>query len=719
VNPGRAITPIVLVVVAAAAAAYAYVFDRARVSDADRAGRRHDVFPSFRVEDVRRIELTRDGTTLALVRDEAGAAWTMTSPVYERADASSVDVLLRELQMATRVRDVSRDDAAGLDAPRLTGRVQVGPIEYRIALGADAPRPEGAAYMCVDDEGSFVVGRALKVQLLRGADAYRERSIVPYGASEVARIESAGQGAGFVLARAGDSFRVGGVDGLRASRAGADRVLMALGDLRAEVFVDDAAAERATAAPARVVTIAPRDAGRPLVRLVVGGPCPRQEQDVVVVRTAPARVAACVPRAAVEALQTAEGSLVDRALVFARSDEIAELRLEPVARDDARVDVARRGTGWHERSPEERDLSDEESESANSLAAALAEAEAIEARKAAPGERVPVRSRVTIVRAGTGQAEVIEVGGVEDGVARARRVDDGAVLRLAPEVARRFEPHAVALRAPGVWRASIDPADVVAIDDGCSAPPQRLELREGTWLLRTPAGFAADPRAAADLAVAIARARADAWIAESDDGSFGLAADRSCTVSATLEAGDAGPGQRVGLVIGAAGDGGVYARTLDAPAVLVAPTSLLALLAHPAIDRSRLRIDPAALGAVTLDRAGARLVLVRSGDHLARGGDGDSDASSSDARIEEALGGVRARFAVHTGPPAHDEGFERPTLVIDAALRADGGASVTTHVAVGAPTRVDGSDAYFARVAGVDATYAVPRAPVDAILDAW
>jgi hypothetical protein len=38
---------------------------------------------------------------------------------------------------------------------------------------------------------------------------------------------------------------------------------------------------------------------------------------------------------------------------------------------------------------------------------------------------------------------------------------------------------------------------------------------------------------------------------------------------------------------------------------------------------------------------------------------------------------------------------------------------------VGAPTRVGARDAYFARVSGVDATFAVARPGIDAILGAW
>ncbi|HEY6462682.1 MAG TPA: hypothetical protein VIY73_21080, partial [Polyangiaceae bacterium] len=166
-----AATPIVLVVLAAGAAAYAFLVDRGGVPDADRAERRTDVFPSFRAEDVTRIELHHGGEALVLDRAASDAApgesaWAMESPRHERADGAAVDMLMRELEMATKVRAVPDGGVAdGLDAPRATGSVTLGALSYAFALGADAPRPEGSAYFHVDGEGTFVVERSLKAQL--------------------------------------------------------------------------------------------------------------------------------------------------------------------------------------------------------------------------------------------------------------------------------------------------------------------------------------------------------------------------------------------------------------------------------------------------------------------------------------------------------------------------------------------------------------------------
>jgi hypothetical protein len=708
-NARSALTPIALVVLAAATAAYAYLVDRGTVSDADRAERRRDVFPSFRVDDVTHVELSHGDESLVLERDaDAGGAsvWAMTSPRRERADSAAVDVLLRELELATRVREVD-GASAGLDAPRARGTVTIGKLSYRFALGGDAPRPEGAAYLRVDGEGTFVVERSLKVQLLRGADAYRDRRLLAYGASAIARLEvAAASGASFTLEREGGTFRVAG-RGLRASRTAVDRLMAALADARAETFLDDATADRAIGAPDFTVTIAPRDGGHERVELRLGGDCPGQPGDAVVVRTAPARLSACAARALVVALGTTGDALVDDAPFFAHADEMEELRLERLGTGAGQlVEAARKGTGWHERSPEDRDLTPDEVDSANALALALAQARGTEVRRVGADERWEARTRVTIVRTGGPTSETVELAAASpDGTALVRRSDDGALVRLPRTMARRFEPHPVALRARSLWPVAFDPGAVVAVEDTCGPTPQRLELRDRTWTMRTPAGLQADAVSVTDLVGSAAHAKADAWLVESDDGTFGFDGPGACSLTLTLDAGagDAGS-RRVSIALGAAGDGGFYARTQDGPAVFVASAGLRAMLAHPAIDRARFRIEAGTGTRVTVIRDGARRAV-------------PADAGDDDP-LAAAVAGLYAQSALHAGPATSDEGLDRPTLELLTTTRSDGGAAVEARIVIGARTRVDGADAYFARVSGIDATFAVPDARVAAIVGA-
>jgi hypothetical protein len=736
VKARAAATPIALLVLAVGAVSYAYFIDRATVSDADRAARRQDVFPTFRVDQVSRVEIDHGGVGFVIERDPdagpgASLAWLLPGR-REHADPVAVDTLLRELELATRLRDVAASAALGLDAPRARGTVKVGAVEYRFEIGVDAPRPEGGAYMRVDGEGAFVVGRSIKVQLLRGLDAYRDRALVGLGAGDVMRLDVRGAdgGGGFGLERDGAGFRVVGT-GMRASREAAGRVFSALADVRADRFLDDGVADRLSAAGI-TVTLSPQDANRPLLELRIGGACPEQPGDVVVVRMperrradggpipnpAPLGTFACTARALLDALGATTESLVDLAPLFAHADEIEQMRLEPLPPGGTRVELARKESGWRERAPEERDLDQDESDSANNLALALANARGLDARRGGPDDRLAARARVTVVRSGDGASEVVELGApAADGTTLARRIDDGAILRLSRTVARRFEAHAVALRPRAIWLPAFDPGEVIAIDDGCVHAMERLELRDQTWTMRSPAGLPVDASSVTDLVGAIAHAKADAWIAERDDGGFGFDGPASCTIGLTI-VGEAGrSSRRVGLVFGDEGDGGVYARALGDSAVFVVPKVLRELVSRPAVDRGRLRIDPTALTSVTLATGAGRLVLERSGERLVRP-TRERDAQGDDDRLETALAGFYAQAALHTGAPTPDEGMDRPILEIRArGAEADGGAR-EIRIFVGGPGHIDADEVYFARVAGVDATFAVPGRAVNAILDA-
>lgn len=585
------VTSVGLILLAVGAVTYAYVLDRGTISDADRASRRDDVLPSFRVEDVTRVRLEHGAESLVFERVAdggiAGARWRMTSPRREAADGAAVDVLLRELEDAKRLRSVDGDAAVALEPPRVRGVLEVGPVTYRFALGGNAPRPVGAAYLRVDGEGTFVVDGALAAELLRGADAYRDRAIVPGGAGGVARVRvQAASGATTTLERDGATFRrvAEGTEGTRASRAAVERLLSALADARAERFLDGASSDDATRAPAFTVTVTPRDEGDSPVELKVGGPCPDAPADVVVVRRAPSRLAACAPGALADALRAMPPP--DPSPFFAHDDEMEEVRLEPVGIGGPAVDIARRGSGWHERSPEDHELAADESASADALVRALAQAEG-SLRPASSGEGFQARARVTIVRTGTRTTEVVEVAApLADGTALARRADDGAWLVLPRATARRFEPHPVALRGGSAWRPPFDAASVVAIDDTCGPTRRRLALVDHRWLSRAPAGAQVDPLAVTDLTVAAAQAKPDAWLTEADDGGFGFDAPGACTVSLALApaTGD-GPPRRASLAFGASGDGGVYARTLDDPAVFVVPESLVRALSLTGSER--------------------------------------------------------------------------------------------------------------------------------------
>jgi hypothetical protein len=370
--------------------------------------------------------------------------------------------------------------------------------------------------------------------------------------------------------------------------------------VQAQSFVDDASADGATENPSLVVTVTPRDESAQPVRLRVGRPCAGESDALTVVRDGPGRVSACVPKTAIDPLRIAPKPIVDTAALYAHADEIEEITLEPVGGGGSRIDLARRNTGWHERLPEDRQLDADATDSANAFVGALANARAIDAHPAKASEAFAPRARLSIVRTGDEAREVVEIGPPgADGTAVARRLDDGAILRFGSAAAHRFEAQATVLRPLAVWHPPFAGASVIAIDDGCGPEPSQLRLVSGAWTSRKLPAGGANGTAIDDFVAGLAHARAQAWVSESDDGTFGFAGPGACRVTLTLGDAEGGDGgregatRRVGLMFGSEAEGGVFARTLDDPAVFVAAKALRSIKMpeqHP--ERSRASSAP-------------------------------------------------------------------------------------------------------------------------------
>ncbi len=704
-----------LVACATALGAFAYV-DRTRVSDAERKERENDVFPAYRRQDVNRIELVQGGVRLAFEKRLSGDAgdttWQMTSPRDEPADAAAVDKLLGDVEFAGIVRKVDPAAAAGLGAPRVVGALTMGGLVYHFALGAAAPTPEGAAYFRLDGEGTFVVSRDFATSLLKAPDAYRERTVVPYLSLEIERLAVKGDGEDFTIERMDEvSFRLPEL-GLRASRETLDRVWGALGEGRAESFLEDEAADRAIALPL-AIEMTPRDRAKKDGALLIGGVCPGHPDDVVMIRQRPTRLSACVPKGILPGLRVTPAELVDKRLFAAAGDEIAELVLEPLP-SGPKVEIARKESGWHERSPADRDLASDEVDEVNALAASLAKGEALDVTRADPNAPFEARARVRIQRGEAKGEETVELGSPSpSGGALVKRLADGAILRVSDALARRLVPSPIALRGKQVFLPPLEGKVANTIETQCDGRAQKLSRDTNGWSLQKPAGYVADSPGAADLVNVVARADAEAWISEGDDGSFGF--DKSACSITLGYADDEGGARTVGIVFGREAEPGEYfARPLGQPGVFLAPRSLHDEALRVLIDRSGFHVDSAEVETLALARGGSRLVLSRREGKLDVPGGGRADLGE---KIALALDALRADDVVHLGPPAHKEGFAHPSLDVRIRMRGDAGAR-EVHFVVGDSALILRERMFYARLDGIDATFAVARDRIAPLLDA-
>jgi hypothetical protein len=697
-----------IAVLAALLGGYLYFVDRDRVTTAESDARKRNLLRAFRRAEITEIVLEDPNDTVRIARrtDDAGDSMYFLAG-GELADQAAVDKLSSVLEFATaerRLDDGVDRHAMGLDAPRARVTVSMGALTYRIALGGPAPAPSGAAYAEIAGEGVVVVARDLVTELTRSHSAYRGKTLVPYLSSSLSdlRLEGAGATRSFALGSWGWGVALESGQKVRVDRETWDRLLSSLADVRAEAFTTDAEADRVLAsAPDKVrLTMIPRDAAQPRAVLELGGECPGHVEDVVAVRLEPApRKAACVPKGVMDPLSTPLARFVDLHVTSLRPDEMEEVAL---AAQGQRLELARSGMSWHLRAPSEGNVDSEVGQAfAHSLSDLSAERVVVDKTPDSLGFAAP-RGTAKFAKAGSGDdvaSETIELGAEAGDVVYARRLADGAVLELTRDAALTLVPSGFALRSRKVVDEPVAQVTRISIE----SPSMHQVLHRsstGFWTLEQPKSLAVDPGLANDVAEALAQLRAERWVADRDDGSFGLDKPRA---KYQLDR----EGGTIEIETGRATSGGVFARRKDQGGVFVLPRSAERALETWAVDRSYFMVEPTDVRQIRIDRAGRHLTL-----EPARPGARDAGSSERFEIARRALSEARVEGLVHPGEPQTGEGFDKPLMTVT-VVRGNS----TVKMSIGRGDAWRDTNVFYARRDGVDATFAVAQSKLRPLLD--
>ncbi|MDI1433767.1 DUF4340 domain-containing protein [Polyangium sorediatum] len=742
-------TTLILSALAIGAGAYVFVVDRGSVTTEEATQRKKNVLVAWRPDEITEVVIEQGASSAKLTRtppDALGQRFWEVTIGGERfpAEAQIVDQLLGTLEFATHERVIAPDSvdraASGLDAPRARLVVTTPGRTTTLAIGGPAQAPAGAAIVEVHegDRASFqVITKELVTALVIDPSSLRSRDLLPYPTPDVTRFQIEGPSGMFALARPTDGGDALLLDvpakdaGRRASRAATDEFESTFSRMRAEAFLSDEAARRAST-PTATLTLTPKDTTKPKGILVLGGACPDKPDLVVALQTAPTRAAACVPASFLDALSKPEGTFVDRNAFFATIDEIHEVTLTA---GDRRIELARKGTGFHERAPEDRDI---EGDTGRLFLESLL---ALRAKDfLALGDRAslgldPPQGKVRLVSVlpsrnpdggDDDRIEELLIGKPQGDIVPVLRVSDSALLVIPADRARVLFPSKITLRSPTVIDAPQTSLRAMRITEGDRV--QQLErTAEGSFALKEPRGknLTADLGFGAELAASLLPLRVERFVAERDDGSFGLANPRLIIELDLAAANDAGA-HTVRLLLGAPTTGGSFARLDGDDAVFVIDPKIEAAAGKWLLDRSIFTLDVAEIQKVTLtpsDRRKPPLVLDRVGDALRI--QGDETATAKAAAIRDALADLIPEGAVRIGPPRKEEGLDPPAVVINIERRGldpDAPPAVdpqrTLRISLGAGDAFRGTNVTYARRDGVDATYAIAQAKTRVLLDA-
>ena len=714
----------VAIAVLACASTIAVLATRDVASPEDSQGRERDLLPTFRSDDVTRLELFAGNQKIAIERKgTAGgsANFQLVEPVKEIADPATVEKFLSTLANAHALRAVEpgpAPSALGLANPARRASLQTPKRAYRIALGGNAPTPEGSRYVEVrvdhDPPRVMVIAKSVAEDLTVELDAFRLRSLAAVNEADVTRIGISSPKLSIDLQRkAGDGFLITSEHGpaILANRELLKTLFFQLSRLTASSFLSDSEAETALGASRARFEIALKEAKNSL-RFEVGGTCPGDPSLLVVVRRAPDIQRACAPRELEATLALEPGDFVDRRAFSLRTDEVEEL---DITGGKQKFVLLRKGSGFvlHESSETQVEL-----EAGNQRITALLEAEgervAFEAGKLKELGLDPRASTVTVRSSAARDADVatqvVRVGNRDQaGNLLVYREQDGVVLRITRELARGFALDSTLLYARKLTEFGLSSfiSAEIAQKDG------KLVLRRSNngLVLDEPKGFDADGVLSSDLIQTLGALTAERFVADRNDGSFGLERS-SLRVRFDFTNGE-GVKVEHHLRFGDETALGVFASLEDDGPVFILARSVRDTCQLSLINRSVFATSSDALNGITLSAQGRTLQLARKGEHLTVTPPG-SFPQDRVPELLEALANLRPEAALHSGPALPGEGFSAPFLSLQLSPRLGAAQSVS----FGAGDSWRGTSIFYVRVSGIDATFVMAQSKVRAVRDA-
>ncbi|MES1178344.1 MAG: DUF4340 domain-containing protein [Myxococcales bacterium] len=699
----------------------AVVATRNVASTKDSEGRAQNLLPVFRAEDATRVELRRGDQKITLIRsgtDGGSAVFSLIEPVRELADATTADKLLSALGDARTLRPVDRGpplSAFGLEQPALRIAVQTPKRAYHVALGGPAPTPAGSHYVQVDTgDGApsiFVVAKSVADDLSVELDAFRLRSLVSVNEADVTRVSITSPALTVALRRStGTSFIVEGEPQVLADRETVRSLFFQLGRLTATEFLSATEAEVALGAERAHFVLESKGSKQPLA-FDAGGSCPGDPSQLVIIRRAPDAQSGCAPRELEATLRLNAGDFHDRHPLSLHADEVEELDIADAKRKFA---LLRKGTGFvlHESTETQVEL-----EAGNQRIQALIDAQGEPVKDAKLGDlgldpaAITVTLRSSAARDADVVQQVVRVGNSSpSGELYVLRAQDGVVLRLPREHARAFALDSTLLYARKL--TEFGPSSFVSAELDQNGKKQLLRRAGPALELALPKGFEPDGVLSADLIQALGALSAERFVADKDDGTFGLG-HSTLSVRFAFKKDDGAQVERV-LRFGSETALGVFATLDEGGPVFVLSRAVRDACSALLINRANFTGISDSLSALTLEARGRTLRLERQGERFVAV---PSSALPADrvSELLDALADLRPEAGIHVGPAELAEGFAKPTLTLRVTPRSGPVQTVT----IGAGDAWHSTSVFYLRVSGVDATFVVAQSKVRALSDAF
>ncbi len=708
-------TNMVLVAIAAALFAFIVLWEKDSLTSGELEEARSQLLQRFVRGRVNRVVLQRGDERVVLEReredrDDLLGTWYVREPIAAMADDDAVGSALSAVQYASArrtLKDVGSEDRAryGLDFPRLVVSFRVATEEITVAFGDDDPTGAGVYMQAGDDV--HVVGRDVLEALDHDASYFRSKRLLEQGVLLAHRLEIEGGGEVRKLRQERDWWFIEEPTGaVRAASARVEEALGAFNDLEAQSFVDEG---RFDPLFARVRADVPgSQEGDPAREVVVevGALCQDETQRFVRVDGG---VTACVLVSRLEPLLRPLADWRELRPLTTRDLELERLELKASATTLTVTEGEGRWRWTLHRAGQERsgDADDEAlADWLQSIRRARAQS-VVTSEDLRPYGLQPPRATLTVVDSSERQ-EHLEIGAVSTEGLYVHRRGEPVVLVVPSDAEDLFHPRVARLRERRLLDEATRAVKRLTIERG--GVREELEDRDGGWEVVAPvqAPAMAEVR---ELARLLARLTADRFVADAATPEHGLTPPR-VRVTIHLEPEEGEP-RDVALDLGAATEGGAFARLDGEDAVFVVSDSLTRLVSAPLIARTLLQTPAIELERLVVEAEGVRRELSFDGRRIV-GPDGPLPEDRSEA-LTGAIGRLRAEGATRYGPALASEGLAPPRARVEIA-RGEGAQPPLRYVIlVGAPTG-EGAEV-FVRREDLPVTFTVAESAVAPLLD--
>ncbi len=140
---------------------------------------------AFKTGEISAITLKGPGGEIQLTRQ--GKDWEITQPQQAKADATTVEEMLRQLADLKMVRDLGPGDLKvfGLDQPALQVSFIAQGQQHRLALGAAVPASQGFYARKDEAPGVFIIGTGARDSLNQQLFALRDKTLWAFNADQI------------------------------------------------------------------------------------------------------------------------------------------------------------------------------------------------------------------------------------------------------------------------------------------------------------------------------------------------------------------------------------------------------------------------------------------------------------------------------------------------------------------------------------------------------